>query len=224
MSVSQAARDDGAQAHGALMNRVYRHQRHIYDVTRRFYLLGRDRLIARLAVPANGTVLEIGCGTGRNLTTIARRYPSSRLFGIDVSSNMLCSASRKVARAGLGRRVNLAVADATQLDLQLLFGQAQFDRVVFSYTLSMIPDWRNALAQAAQCVAPGGSLHIVDFGGQDYLPRWFKALLYAWLRRFHVTPRLDLEEELAMIAARYGAEVGFDRPFRGYAQYAVLRR
>ena len=49
------------------MNRMYRWQRHIYDGTRRYYLLGRDRLIANLRPDAGTTVLEIGCGTGRNL-------------------------------------------------------------------------------------------------------------------------------------------------------------
>ena len=42
--------------HGALMDRVYRHQRHFYDLTRRWYLLGRDRLIADLAPLHGGTV------------------------------------------------------------------------------------------------------------------------------------------------------------------------
>ena len=49
------------------MNRMYRRQRHIYDGTRRYYLLGRDRLIADLAPAAGANVLEIGCGTGSNL-------------------------------------------------------------------------------------------------------------------------------------------------------------
>ena len=45
-----------------LMDRVYRHQRHVYDLTRKYYLLGRDPLIARLDVPAGGHVLELGAG------------------------------------------------------------------------------------------------------------------------------------------------------------------
>jgi len=49
------------------MDRMYRHQRHIYDASRKFYLLGRDALITGLAPPKGGTILEIGCGTGRNL-------------------------------------------------------------------------------------------------------------------------------------------------------------
>ena len=62
--------------HGDLMDRLYRHQRHIYDLTRKYYLLGRDELIAELDPPPHGTVLEIGCGTGRNL--LAVRAPLSR--------------------------------------------------------------------------------------------------------------------------------------------------
>ena len=41
--------DTAVSAH--LMDRIYRHQRHIYDWTRRYYLLGRDRAIVRLAPP-----------------------------------------------------------------------------------------------------------------------------------------------------------------------------
>ncbi|MGA7806603.1 class I SAM-dependent methyltransferase, partial [Bradyrhizobium sp.] len=83
------------------MNRMYRQQRHIYDATRRYYLLGRDRMIANLRPRADANVLEIGCGTGRNLVRAARLYPSARFFGIDVSTEMLTSAITAISRAGL---------------------------------------------------------------------------------------------------------------------------
>ncbi len=77
----------------ARMNRIYKRQRHIYDATRKFYLLGRDGLIDRLQLRAAGdSVLEIGCGTGRNLILAAQRYPGVRCCGIDVSTEMLTSA------------------------------------------------------------------------------------------------------------------------------------
>ncbi len=63
-----------------LMDRVYRHQRHVYDLTRKHYLLGRDHLIDRLEPPAGGHVLELGCGTGRNLIAAAKRYPRRPLL------------------------------------------------------------------------------------------------------------------------------------------------
>ena len=74
------------------MDRLYSRQRFIYDATRRYYLWGRDELIANLDVPEGGTALEIGCGTARNLVAAARRYPSARLFGLDISEVMLATA------------------------------------------------------------------------------------------------------------------------------------
>jgi S-adenosylmethionine-diacylgycerolhomoserine-N-methlytransferase len=68
------------------MNRMYRRQRHIYNATRRYYLLGRDRLIVGLRPEGGASVLEIGCGTGRNLVLAARLHPKARFFGIDVST------------------------------------------------------------------------------------------------------------------------------------------
>lgn len=164
-------------SHAELMDGVYRWQRHIYDLTRKYYLLGRDRLIAELDAPAGGTVLELGCGTGRNIILAARRYPESRFFGLDISAEMLETAQAAIARAGLSERVTLARADATAFDAGALFGQPAFDRVFVSYSLSMIPGWEKTVAEGLAVLAPGGSLHVVDFGQQEGLPRWFRALL-----------------------------------------------
>jgi S-adenosylmethionine-diacylgycerolhomoserine-N-methlytransferase len=206
-----------------LMNRTYRRQRHIYDFTRKYFLLGRDRLIDDLA-PRNGdAILEIGCGTGRNLAVIAARYPAADLFGIDVSTEMLTSAAATIARAGLAPRVRLAHADATSFDPQPLFGIARFDRVFVSYSLSMIPQWQAVIDHALTILGPGGELHIVDFGGQRRLPGVFRTLLRRWLAVFHVTPRDDLEQVFRARAHARNALLTFARPYRDYAQYAVLR-
>jgi S-adenosylmethionine-diacylgycerolhomoserine-N-methlytransferase len=77
------------------MDAIYRYQRYIYDATRKYYLLGRDRLIDELAPPPGGSVLEIACGTGRNLIKGARRYPDARFFGFDISAAMLDTAQAR---------------------------------------------------------------------------------------------------------------------------------
>ncbi len=213
-----------AVAASHLMDRIYRRQRHLYDSTRKYYLLGRDGLIDGLLPPAGGRVLEIGCGTARNLVAVARRYPEAPLFGIDISSEMMISARRTVAREGLAPRIRLAQADATRFDPALLFGVPSFSRIFISYSLSMIPEWRAALAQALAWLPPGGELHIVDFGGQEDLPRWFRHGLRHWLAQFHVAPRDGLEAEFAALDRRAGELRTFARPYRGYAQYAVFRR
>jgi S-adenosylmethionine-diacylgycerolhomoserine-N-methlytransferase len=204
------------------MNRMYRRQRHIYDGTRRYYLLGRDQMISRLRPEAGASVLEIGCGTGRNLVLAARIYPDARFFGIDVSTEMLTTAIAAISRAGLDRRVRVAHGDGSAFDPQRLFGIPQFDHVMISYSLSMIPDWRSVLGAAAVHLKPGGRLHVVDFGRQRQWPEIARRLLRRWLAMFDVTPRDDLEQVLSAMADRSGAELGFERPFRDYAQYGVL--
>jgi S-adenosylmethionine-diacylgycerolhomoserine-N-methlytransferase len=88
----------------------------------------------------------------------------------------------------------------------------------------MIPPWRAALRQALGALKPGGRLHIVDFGAQAGLPRWFSSGLNAWLAGFSVEPRSELQAELAALAARPGYEVRSEQLYRGYAVYAVVTR
>jgi S-adenosylmethionine-diacylgycerolhomoserine-N-methlytransferase len=204
------------------MNRMYRRQRHIYDGTRRYYLLGRDQMISGLRPEAHARVLEIGCGTGRNLVLAARLYPDARFFGIDVSTEMLTTAIAAISRGGLTSRVRVAHGDGTAFDPKTLFGIPQFDHVMISYSLSMIPDWRRVLGAAAVHLKPGGRLHVVDFGRQERWPGIARMLLRRWLAMFDVTPRDDLEPVLSAMADGAGARLRFERPFRDYAQYGVL--
>lgn len=209
-------------SHAELMDGVYRWQRHIYDLTRKYYLLGRDRLIDGLDVPAGGTVLELGCGTGRNIVLATRRYPDARFFGLDISAEMLETAGAAIAREGLVDRVTLAQGDATAFDARALFGHSGFDRVFVSYSLSMIPGWEKTVSAALAALSPSGSLHVVDFGQQEGLPRWFRTLLRGWLRKFHVAPRSTLREVLESESRRTGASFRFRTLYRGYAWLGVV--
>jgi S-adenosylmethionine-diacylgycerolhomoserine-N-methlytransferase len=204
------------------MDAIYARQRHVYDLTRKYYLLGRDRLIAELDLEAGGSVIEIGCGTARNLIAVARAWPGARCFGIDLSEEMLITARANVARAGLSDRIVLAQGDATAFDPVALFGKATFDRVMLSYTLSMIPDWRAALVQAAQIAR--GRVDCVDFGQQERLPALFRRGLFAWLGKFDVTPRAELATALDAVAARDAWRASFTPLYRGYAWAGRLER
>lgn len=205
--------------HAALMDETYRYQRLIYDASRRFFLFGRDVLIERLAPPAEGHVLEVACGTGRNLARIARRHPGRALYGFDISSQMLRSAKAK-----LGASANLTFGDATRFDTHQLFRRSGFDRVVLSYCLSMIPDWEAALIAALDATAPGGEVHIVDFGMGARYPGWFRSLFGRWLARFHVARRSTLPQAVHSAAAVRGWQAEVTDLYGGYAVLAVIRR
>lgn len=204
-------------SHAALMDEVYRGQRHIYNLTRKYYLFGRDTLIAGLDARPGMRVLEIACGTGRNLAKIGQKWPGIRLFGLDISREML-----KSARAALGGAATLGHGDACAFDAQAVLGEARFDRIVLSYSLSMIPEWDVALDHAANLLAPKGSLHIVDFGDLAGLPRPLATGLRAWLAKFHVAPREPLPEVAARIAASHGLSLASTRGPLGYFQLHIL--
>jgi S-adenosylmethionine-diacylgycerolhomoserine-N-methlytransferase len=217
--VSIATPDAASQMDG-----IYKFQRYIYDATRKYYLLGRDRLLNELQPDEESTVLEVGCGTGRNLIHAARRYPNARFVGFDISQAMLETARTSIARAGLSDRIDVYQADATAFDLSDLCCEARVGRVFISYTLSMIPTWRQVLPRALEAAGPGGRLYILDFGQQEAWPRWFKAVLFAWLRQFSVHPRAELEPELTKLASDTGAVLEFRHLYRGYADFAVITK
>jgi S-adenosylmethionine-diacylgycerolhomoserine-N-methlytransferase len=204
-------------SHAVLMDEVYRGQRHIYDLTRKYYLFGRDTLIAGLDARPGMRVLEVACGTGRNLAKVARAWPGVRLFGLDISSEML-----KSARAALGEEARLGEGDACAFEPQTLLGEPAFERIVLSYALSMIPDWQGALGHAAGQLASGGELHVVDFGDLGGLPGPVQRGLRAWLAKFHVEPRADLPQVAAAIAAARGLALESRRGPLGYYQIHVL--
>ncbi|MEY9780661.1 class I SAM-dependent methyltransferase [Sinorhizobium fredii] len=218
MSAAQSA----GNSHAKLMDRMYRYQRYIYDFTRKYYLFGRDTLIRELSVPSGGSVLEVGCGTGRNLAMIGDLYPDARLFGLDISAEMLATAKTKLRRQGR-TDANLRIADATNFTAAS-FGENGFDRIVISYALSMIPDWQKAIDAAIGALNPGGSLHIADFGQQEGWPGGFRRFLQSWLKRFHVTPRESLFDVMRAKADRDGAALELKSIGRGYAWIAVYHR
>ncbi len=220
---STAEASETLDPHKSAMDRMYRLQRHIYDATRAYYLLGRDRLIEQLDPPDGCSVLEIGCGTGRNIVKAAQRYPGVTFYGVDISDEMLKSATASVSRYQLVGRVKLAQADALTVNGQSTFGHATFDRIYFSYTLSMIPDWQGALARAVQLLAPQGELHIVDFGQCERLPYPSRSLLQFWLSSFHVSPRKELPNVLLKVCNQSDKTVQFESSHRGYVWRFVIK-
>ena len=211
------------------LDAIYRLQRHIYDVTRRYFLLGRDELIDALDLLPGETVCEIGCGTGRNLIQMAKTYPRARYFGLDASNEMLNFAIGKIDAAHIGGSIHLRHGYAQMFDPQRIFGpdpslERGLDRVVFSYSLSMIPPWRQSIERAFDSLKPGGTLHIVDFGDQAKLPNWFRQALFGWLNLFGVHNRPELWQYVRGLEERTGAPVDI-RPFaRGYAFIPTVKK
>lgn len=203
------------------MDRMYALQRHIYDATRRFYLLGRDRLLEEMPAPHGGAVLEMGCGTGRNLAVLRRLRPDLNLCGLDVSARMLETAGRKLE----GHDVRLTCCQAEELNPCVHFKlDGRFDVVFFSYVLSMIPTWKDALEAGWAALKPGGTLAVVDFWGQGGLPVWLEWLHERWLRLYGVSLRPELLTHLRQMEREGRARLEVHSVRGGYAYLAWVEK
>jgi S-adenosylmethionine-diacylgycerolhomoserine-N-methlytransferase len=127
-----------------------------YDAFRERLLHGRTELIEKLPAVPGSTVVELGGGTGANMERLGARLPAVRRY-IVVD---LCSALLEQARMRARNRANVEVVEA---DVTQYRPDEPVDCVFFSYALTMIDDWRAAIANALAMLKPGGTLGVVDF-------------------------------------------------------------
>ncbi|GAA3761247.1 class I SAM-dependent methyltransferase [Plantactinospora mayteni] len=143
-----------------------------------------------VCVRARGRTLEVGVGTGRNLS----RYDEDvELVGIDLSPNML-AAARHQAEV-LGRPVELRVGEAERLP----FPDASFDTVVCTLAVCAVADRDATLAEMRRVLRPGGRLLLLDHAER----RWLRgrpadlALRLGFVAEARDRLRLGLIERLA---------------------------
>lgn len=206
------------------MDRMYRYQRYFYDSTRKYYLFGRDKLIEQMDVQAGENVLEVGCGTGRNLVILAEKFPLTHFYGLDASTEMLKTAQAKVDAKNI-TNITLKTALADDFMHQETFGlDERFDSIFFSYSISMIPTWKESIANALHNLKPGRNIYIVDFYDQKDLPAWFRKILQVWLRQFHVQFWEDLMPHLRSLEKQGLITLNISSVFRRYSFIAELTK
>ena len=207
------------------MDNMYRWTRHIYDLTRKYYLLGRDNLIDNLDAKDGENICEIGCGTARNLIKIAKKYPKANFYGFDASDEMLKTASDNLNSAGISNKIEIKQGFSQSFKPDELFNiEKPMDKLVFSYALSIIPPWKESIDHALELLPVGGEIHIVDFGGQDELPKAFRAFLFWWLKMFHVFHKPEILEYLISLETMGKGSLEVHHLSKGYAYRAVFRK
>ena len=162
-------------------------------------------------------VLEIGCGTGRNLIILARKFPRSNFYGLDASAEMLKTAEAKIDAKNL-KNVRLKTALADDFDYRKTFGlENPFDTIYFSYSISIIPTWQETIENALANLKSGRSVYIVDFYDQKDLPAWFRRILKIWLKQFHVKYPQDLIPHLESLEKGNLGLLSVEPIFKRYA-------
>ena len=181
----------------------YRWHAKFYDLTRWAFLFGRRGLIETVAGQIEGParILEIGCGTGKNLVDLAEAFPAAHITGLDLSADMLDRARAKIAP--FADRVDLLHRpyDGTVAD-----EDGKFDLIVISYALSMInPGYDEVINLCRQDLNEGGIIAVVDF----HETRW------TWFRKWMGVNHVRMEGQiLAQLDAGFEAVVR--RIGRGY--------
>lgn len=169
------------------LERYYQFHSRIYDATRWSFLFGREEILRRMERVKSHPrrILEVGCGTGRNLASLRRRFPHARITGVDLSEQMLAIADGKVRddKTTLLRRAYSAPVHGV--------GEP-YDLVLFSYALSMFnPGWEQAIDAACEDLAEGGCVAVVDFSHSAF--GWFRR----WMGVNHVRMEGHLWPRLA---------------------------
>jgi ubiquinone/menaquinone biosynthesis C-methylase UbiE len=140
-------------------------------------LLGGDRarrvLLDHAALRPGHRILDIGCGTGTLVLLIKRLQPDVNITALDPDPKALARGTRKADRARVSIQFDQGFSDA------LPYREASFDRVFSSFMLHHLQpgDKEKTLCEVRRVLQPGGSFHLLDFGGPEssrdgFLGRW----------------------------------------------------
>lgn len=201
--------------HRDRLDAFYRGQAANYDAFRQRLLQGRERLVEQLPLNPGAVWVDLGGGTGANIAMAGSRVQRlKQAIVVDLCPSLISIARERAESAGW-KNVSVVEADATRFT-----PECPADVVTFSYALTMIPNWYEAVQQALSILRPGGVLAVVDFyvarkypdvgrARHPWLHRSFWPLWFAadnvWLSPDHLpylhrhTERLNCEEALARV-------------------------
>ena len=159
---------------GVTQNRLdqyYRQRAKHYNLTDYLYLGQfpriemRKKLIANAGMKAGDHVLDFACGAGANVPYVMQQIgPTGHLVLFDYSPEMLDAAKDLVRQYGW-TNVEFVQGDAAQMQLD-----EQFDVVMCTLGMAVIPGWEEALQRGWEHVKPGGVYAIADLSESQ---RWY---------------------------------------------------
>jgi len=119
------------------------------------------RTVAAMALPAEGALLDVGCGTGRTALLVEREF-GYRVIGIDASAANVERAAGRADSAG----VSFELADAHTLP----FDDREFDGLLAECVFSLLADKEVALNEFRRILRPGGRIGLTDMATGTGLP------------------------------------------------------
>jgi ubiquinone/menaquinone biosynthesis C-methylase UbiE len=150
-----------------------------YVLPRLLDLAMRDKPIMRQrakVVPlAQGRVLEIGVGSGLNLS-FYDKTKVEKVVGLDPSPELNVMARKRAAEAGID--VDWLALSSEKIPLP----DSSVDSIVITYTMCTIPDVHSALLEMRRVMKPGALMHFSEHGlaPDESVRKWQNRLNSAW--------------------------------------------
>jgi ubiquinone/menaquinone biosynthesis C-methylase UbiE len=180
-----------------------------YDSLAKYYILFewifmlprgiRRRAAEALNIQPGDTVLEIGCGTGRNIKLLSKA--AGKVYGIDVSPKMLKLAEKVKKKHGLSN-VELVCSDALSF-----FKDTEYNSILFSLSYAVLPNGKEVLEKSWANLKHGGRIVIMD----SKFPSWWEAKIFFPLRQLLTlflkatvlgNPNVNAEKDLKEVTHR----------------------
>jgi ubiquinone/menaquinone biosynthesis C-methylase UbiE len=151
----------------------------MYDQTAGMTYLGALwKLLPRVRVPPQPSILDVGCGTGINLLEAARTLgPAKRLVGVDLAPGMIEEARKKATLAGVP--ATFMIGDAEHLQLE----DEAFDLVICNSVYHWFPNRQHAVAELARVLKPGGQV-LLNCVADPGFHEWIRVVDDVWAKLF----------------------------------------
>lgn len=164
------------------IERYYKTHSKFYDLTRWAFLFGRNSVKHQFPdLPEGSIILDLGCGTGNQISALIKKYPGSTILGIDMSTEMLNKAQKKY-----GSSIQLR----NEYYNQNSFSNSELDLVVCSYSLTMFDGKAEILNTIKKHLKDSGYLVVVDFDSSPF--EWFMN----WMGLNHVDMKFEIFSKL----------------------------
>lgn len=117
-----------------------------------------ERLFQKLTIGPNDYVLEIGCGSAKDLCRLVEKY-NCRAIGVDSSDLILKSAKDRVRKTGLSSKITIIKGDVANMNFLL---DGQFDIVIAQSVLATIPDKDKVATEVSRVLKSGGQFGDIE--------------------------------------------------------------